>query len=115
VTSRARRSTLRDPLLLEIAAAIGAGNIEIGPIHSDREFVHGVAYTKTGRIRINPAVDVVDTALHECCHRLRPHWSERTVKARATRLMAQMSLAEIDKLYEVLLTTAKVKKRPELI
>lgn len=108
-----RRTPSRDPLLLEIAAAIGAGNLEIGPIHSDREFVHGVAYTKTGRIRINPAVEAVDTILHECCHRLRPAWAERTVRAKTTQLMRQLSMAEIDRLYEIALSTARLCRKVE--
>jgi hypothetical protein len=32
---------LQDPLLLEVAAAVGAGNIVIGPIHDETEFVEG--------------------------------------------------------------------------
>lgn len=103
----------RDPLLLEIAAAIGAGNLEIGPIHSDREFVHGVAYTQSGRIRVNPAIDVVDSLLHECIHRLRHAWSERAVRAKTTQLMRQMSMAEIDRLYEIALSTARIRRKVE--
>ena len=113
MTSRLRRPPLRDPLLLEIAAAIGAGNIEIGPIHSDREFVHGVAYTKTGRIRVNPAIDVVDSLLHECIHRLRHDWKERAVRAKVTQLMRQMSMQEVDRLYEIALSTARISRKVE--
>lgn len=103
------RRLYRDPLLLEIAAAVGAGNIEIGPIHDDETFVHGLAY-KNGKIVINPAIDVVDTLLHECCHRLRPEWSERAVRTRVTRLMRQLSDKEIDKMYELVLVAAQAAK-----
>ena len=101
--------TARDPLLLEIAAAVGAGRIRIGTIASEGVFVHGVT-EPDGQITINPAVDVVDTLLHEACHRLRPAWSERAVKARTTRMMRQLSDAEIEKLFELVLVSAFRKK-----
>lgn len=100
---------VRDPLILEIAAAIGAGRIEIGPIHDEREYVHGYAFPN-GAVRLNPALSVVDSALHELTHRLRPTWSERAVRSRVTRMMKQMSYREIDKLYEMVLVQAKRTK-----
>lgn len=101
----------RDPLLLEIAAAVGAGRIRIEPIRSEGCFIHGVT-EGDGRITINPAIDVVDTLVHECLHRLRPTWSERAVKAKTTRLMRQLSDQEIEKLFELVLVSAKLKQRP---
>jgi hypothetical protein len=107
-----RRPPARDPILIELVAAIGAGRIEFGPIHYEGEFVHGIA-RKDGSIRLNPAIEAVDTVLHECCHRLRPKWSERAVRAKVTRLMRELSMPELDKIYEVLLSTASVRKRAE--
>lgn len=107
---KAKRPT-RDPLLLEIAAAIGAGRTTIGPIHDDGEFVEGFIEGK-GQIRINPSISVCDTAIHEITHRLRPKWSERAVRSKTTRLMRQMSWREIDKLYELILARSRSTKRP---
>jgi hypothetical protein len=97
--------TARDPLILEVAAAIGAGRIAVGPIHMDGAIVHGVCWPD-GAIRINPAPSVCDTAIHECLHRLRPSWSEQTVRRRTTQIMRQLTDAEVDKLYELVLVTA---------
>lgn len=101
--------TPRDPLLLEIAAAVGAGRIRFRTLVSEDVFVHGMT-EDNGRITINPAPEIVDTLVHECLHRLRPKWSERAVKARTTRLMRQLSDAEIEKLFELVLVAARMRK-----
>lgn len=108
---RARGPVGRDPLLLELVAAIGAGRIAIGPIHDDVEFVHGVC--EGSHVTINPAIAVVNIALHECLHRIRPEFSERSVRAKVTRLMRSLTLAEIDRLYGIVLATARQRKRPK--
>jgi hypothetical protein len=101
-----KKAAPRDPLMLEVMAAIGAGRILIGSIRGhEGEFVHGVC-SSDGEIVINPAVDVTDTAIHECLHRLRPAWSERTVRRRTRRLMNQLSNDEVDKVFEVVMATA---------
>jgi hypothetical protein len=108
----ARRKLIpRDPLLLEVCVSIGTGGITFGPIHDKREQanVHGMI-EGTRSITINPAPDVVDSCLHECIHRMRPSWSERAVKARTTRIMRQLSTQEIDRLYDLILSTAKTRK-----
>lgn len=102
--------TTRDPLILELVAALGAGRVTVGPIHDDEEFVHGLA-RPDGRIQINLAVSAVDTALHELLHRMRPTWSERAVRSRVGRMMRQLSDREIDTLYTVLLSTAHARKK----
>ena len=104
-----RRRQTRDPILLEVAAAIGAGRITIASIQmGDDEHVHGVTWPDGG-IVINPMVEIVDTVLHECLHRMRPTWSEQTVKARTTRLMRGLSHAEVECLYTLVLSSATVK------
>lgn len=106
--AKRKRFAPRDPLLLEIAAAIGAGGITIGPIHSDTQRIHG--QIEGAKIRINPAIEMADTAIHEVIHRLRPHWSELAVRSRTAKIMRQLSDKEIDKIYELVLTTARVSK-----
>jgi hypothetical protein len=105
------RRAVRDPLLLEIAAAIGAGRIRIQSIRDDGELCHGYTF-KDGEIVLNPIVEMVDTAVHECLHRLRPAWSEQTVKRTTTKLLRQMSYDEIDKLYTLIGASAKTKRGP---
>lgn len=105
------RPQKRDPILLEVVAALGAGRIEFGSIHDEKEFVHGYTWPD-GSIRINVSLDAVTTAIHECLHRMRPGWSERAVRAKTTRLLRQLSYPEIDTLYEILLATAARRKTP---
>ena len=105
----------RDPLMIELVAAIGAGQIEVGPIHAARQYVYGWCDTSNGKVRLNPAPHAVEIALHECLHRMRPTWKERTVSARAKRLLGQLSDEEIDRLYDVIVTTARVRKRADVL
>lgn len=106
---RVTRKPVRDPVLLEIAAAIGAGRIRLQSIRDDGELCHGYTF-QDGEIVINPIVEMVDTAVHEMLHRLRPRWSEATVKRKTTRLLRQMSYDEIDTLYTLIGTSAKPKR-----
>ena len=105
----------RDPLMIEIIAAIGAGRIEVGPIHSPRQYVYGWCDTNSGRVRLNPAPHAVEICLHECIHRLRPTWTERGVNSRAKRLLGQLSDAEIDRIYEVILSVATIKHKADTL
>lgn len=98
-------------LLIEVLVALGAGKTEIGPIHCDGELIQGCALLD-GTVRINPAVEVVDTALHELLHRLRPTWSERKVRHETRQLLASLTDAEIDKVYCLVQVVAQVRKRP---
>lgn len=100
----------RDPLLVEVIAAIGAGRLMVESIHSDEAFVDGMM-EPDGYVTINPAPSIVDTAIHEMLHRMRPQWSERAVRAKTTRLIRQLSDPEIDRLYGVILAVALKQKR----
>lgn len=108
---RPRRRLTRDPLILELTAAIGAGRITIGPIHDEREFVHGYTFTD-GAIVLNPAASMVEVALHEAMHRLRPAWTERSVRSKVTRILRSLSMKEVDTLYTLILSSAKARKTP---
>lgn len=104
-----RKPPARDPILLEVAAAIGAGRITIGQIDmGDEEHVHGITWSDGG-IVINPTVETVDTAIHECLHRLRPTWTERTVRTRTRKLMGQLSNKDVECLFTLLVTRAAMK------
>lgn len=105
---------MHDPLLLEVACALGAGHVSVGPIHAEGELIHGYAVTtgkRKGRVFLNPSVALVDTAIHELIHRLRPKWSEATVRRRTAKIMRGLSNAEIDKFHELIDVTATVRKR----
>lgn len=98
-TSRpARRRKVRDQtLLLEIIASLGAGRVsESYIIDSDApgERFHGIC-EGDGRVTINPALDIVDTVLHELLHRVRPHWTEIGVRRTTARLMHALTHDEI--------------------
>lgn len=102
----------RDPLLLELVAAIGAGNIERGPIRDDEAHVHGLCDTD-GRIRINEAVNVTDTAIHEAMHRMRPKWSESAVRRRTAQIMSSLSDEEVETIYNLVLSVSTPRAKPE--
>jgi hypothetical protein len=105
----------RDPLLIELIAAIGAGRIDVGPIHAKRQYVYGWCDTSDGRVRLNPAPHAVEIALHETLHRMRPKWTERSVTSRAKKLLGEMSDQEIDRLYDVIQSVAKVRKHVDTL
>lgn len=103
-------------MLVEVIAAIGAGRIELGPIHDPGFHVYGYCDADDNNtIRLNQAPHTVEIAIHEATHRMRPAWTERAVRCRTTRLMNQLSDAEIDTLYNVILSTAQVRKRAETL
>lgn len=104
--------TARDPVLIEVIAALGAGRVVFRPIHADGEYgVHGCC-EPSGVISINPAIEICSTAIHEALHRLRPGWSERRVRAWENKLVRSLSDKEIDRLYAVILSVAQVSRRP---
>lgn len=102
---------MSDPILLEIAAAVGAGRISIRAIHDNADICHGVTMDD-GEIAISPIPSTCDTLVHEVIHRLRPAWTERAVRSRTAKLMRRMTMAEMETLYVILMASAKVKKRP---
>lgn len=102
----------RDPLLIEVLASIGEGRISEDLIRDAKGGFVVMGLEQGGHVTINPAASVVEILIHELVHRLRPAWSERTVKGRAVRLRRLLSDAEIDRLYEVYQRVAvKVKRR----
>ncbi len=87
-------------LLDAICAEVKAGKYRLGPIPSEkgRRFHGNTTHTRR-LVTINPSVEVVDTTIHEMLHRLRPQWSEQTVRSRTARLMQGLSDAEIWRLF----------------
>jgi hypothetical protein len=108
----------RDPLFLEVLVALGAGGIAFGPIHCDGWEVTGYAVTTgkhKGAVYVDPSHDVCDTVIHELIHRLRPKWSERKVRSQTRTFTRHLSDAERDRLYTLIQSVAKVKKRPLVV
>lgn len=87
----------RDPLLLRVCAEIGAGNITEAYIHDPGFTTDGVTWGQ--QITINPAHGVVDTLIHECLHRMFPHWSEGYVRNRTSYLVRRLSDAEVQAIH----------------
>ncbi len=105
--------TPRDPLILEIAASVGSGRITITCLDDgEDDDLHGLTYDD-GRIDINPAPPVVDALIHECLHRLRPHWTERGVRRRTKQLMAVLSAPEIQTMYDLLCVSSTRRRTPK--
>lgn len=101
----------RPALLVRVLTEIGKGRIYEGWIPDKEAFVHGLCDGKS--IRVNPAVETVDTVLHEALHRLEPAWSERYVRNRTTFLLRCMSDEQIQQVYEEYQRLAKRRKKRE--
>lgn len=95
----------RPALLVQVLMEIGSGRIDERWIANKDTFVSGLCDGRT--VTVNPAVDVVDTLLHEALHRMRPEWSEAYVRNRTTWLMRRMDDSQIQALYE---SYQKIKK-----
>jgi len=84
-------------LLVRVLTEIGSGDIYEDWIADDKELVHGIVQGR--KITVNPAIEVVDTLIHEILHRLQPNWTEKYVNNRTTWLMRRMSDEQIQALY----------------
>jgi hypothetical protein len=96
--------------MVRVWAELGAGRIREGWIKDPHSFIAGHCQS-SGHITVNPAVDVVDTCLHEILHRLYPQWSERYVKRTTTYLLRRMTDAEIQMFYSEYERRVRGKKR----
>lgn len=101
----------RDPILVEVLSSIGDVQIEEEYLYHarapKRDFCHG--QYGDGVVTINPAPSVVQYLVHELLHHVRPEWSERSVVAKTTRLIRQMSHEDVIAVYEEYLSRRKVK------
>lgn len=106
----------RDPIWLEVAAALGAGHVHerlIEDADRDDVYVLGCCDEATPyTITLNVATIIANTLIHEALHRIRPQWSERVVRRRTSQLLAQLSAAEIERLYDIYLGVRQRRKRP---
>lgn len=94
---------------MRVLTEIGKGRISEGFIHDKDAFVHGEMDGKT--IRVNPAISVCDTVIHEALHRMEPGWHENYVRRTTTFLLRRMSDEQIAQLYETYQQIAKRRKR----
>lgn len=104
------KRTARDMVLLgRVWAELGSGNIAEGYLPSTKH--HYVEGEIEGRsITVNPAPNVVDTAIHEILHRMYPQWSEGYVRRTTTLLMRRMTDEEIAAFYDEFQRRAKRRR-----
>lgn len=112
-----RLSQSKPALMVRVLTEIGKGQIHEDWIDGEpHEYVKGL---QEGRhIWVNPAVDVVDTVIHECLHRLEPSWSERYIRNRTSFLLKRLSSEQIQQLYEEyerIRTRKKKRKKPHAV
>jgi hypothetical protein len=84
-------------LIVEVLTDFGSGGISEQYICDAKMFVHGI--TKGRAITINPAVNVVETLIHECLHRIRPNWSENYVRRTTTWLLRSLSDEQVAQVF----------------
>jgi hypothetical protein len=101
-----------DPALLKLALwdELKRGNVHEADVRDEKYHLDGLCDGK--RVYVNPAPGVVESLLHELCHRRFPRWSERRVLAESRRLLAKMSEREVRKWYRRFVQTAKKPARP---
>lgn len=92
-------------LLVRVLTEIGKGNITEVYLTDKSVFVEGE--TDGRAIRINPAIGIVDTLIHETLHRLEPGWSETYVRRTTTWLLRRMSDEQVEALWEAYNQIAK--------
>lgn len=104
----------RDPLLVEVIAAIGAGRVWRGFIRhgATNEPLYGCRQPD-GEIWINEPLLVVETLFHEAVHRMRPRWGEKRVTDTANELLKGLSDADIEALHGIYLTHVHARERRE--
>lgn len=96
----ARKRPSHEPLLLRVAAELGAGRIsETYLIDASGISCHGFTEGARKHITINPAHQTCDTVIHEILHRLFPAWSEAYVRNRTAYLRNRMTDQETQALY----------------
>lgn len=101
----------RDVIFIELCATLGTGGLHEAYITSadPHERIDGLCVGR--KVIVSPVFHVVETVIHECLHRIRPKWTERSVRRKTTQLMRQLSEAELERLYEVWLGVKKASKR----
>jgi uncharacterized protein (DUF2344 family) len=109
------KRTAQDMVLMgQVWAELGSGRVNEAYIASGKGYyVEGVVDGQD--ITINPAPSVVDTAIHECLHRMRPDWSELYVRRTTSYLMRRMSDEEIQAFYGEFQKRARKRRRTKAI
>lgn len=82
-------------LLTALWVELQKGRVYECSLRSDTMQVHGLQDGPT--IFIDPRKLIIETVLHECCHRLMPDWSEARVERTAKRLLLTMDEAAVQK------------------
>jgi len=91
----AREPRPREPLLEDVIGAIDAAPIRERQIRHDELFVFGDHDLTDGSITLNVPLLRVLVYLHEGLHRVRPDWTERTVRARSVQLLHALTDADV--------------------
>jgi hypothetical protein len=78
-----------DPMLAELVSAIDRAPIQDVQIRHD-DIIFGDCDLGDGTIRLNLSAMRCVVAIHELIHRVRPTWSESSVRARTTRILASL-------------------------
>lgn len=78
-------------LLREVVASIADAPIYERQLRSDQVFVFGGHNAADGSVTLNVPLLRVMVAMHELTHRVRPLWSERTVRARSAELLRALN------------------------
>jgi hypothetical protein len=86
-----RQRRARDPLLAELVAAVDTAPVREHPIRDDALLIFGHHDPADGSISIHIGLARVLIALHELLHRVRPRWSERTVRTRSVQLLHSLT------------------------
>jgi hypothetical protein len=101
----------RPGLLVRVLTEIGRGRISETFIRDKHLFIHGE--TNGTHIKINPAIALCDTLIHETLHVLEPQWCESYVRRTTTWILRRMSDEQIETLYQEYQKIAKRRRKRE--
>jgi len=98
-------------LRAELREELSKGRIVETHLREDGYVLDGLCDHGNQTVYIDPAPSVVETLIHELCHRRWPSWSERKVRVESQRLLGDMTPAEVRRWYRRYLKARTVRAK----
>lgn len=106
-----KKTDVFETLLLQVATALGEGNVAEGFIQQEGWEINGLC-DERNQVTVNPAHHVVKIAIHELLHRLYPDWSENYIRNRTSFIKNRMTDEQVQLFYDQFKARARTLKKP---
>jgi len=106
------RVMTRAEMLHELSEELSRGRVVEAPLRATGAHLDGLCDHGNGTIYVNPAPAIVETLLHELCHRRWPSWSEGRVHRESRRLLGSLDDAAMGRWYRLYQRAKRVRRRP---